>query len=80
MAKIGRKVRTPITFIKGYNLRDEVLRWQDLPITNTADTEHFLSPEDTREKLMLKTFHLKILRLCYQEMTRMYMMLWRKIN
>lgn len=46
---IGRTPRTPNATVNGYNLRDEVLRFLDLPIKNPADKDHYLSPESCRK-------------------------------
>ena len=60
--KMGRKVRTPVTFVNGYNLRDEMLRWQDLATVNDADSEHFCHQERQKTKLIMKIFYLINLR------------------
>ena len=42
-ASIGRP-KTPNVVVQGTNLRDEMLRWIDLPVPDPSDKEHFLPP------------------------------------
>ena len=37
--------------VNGRNIRDEVLRFNTLPVENTDDTDHFLSPADARKHI-----------------------------
>ena len=48
-AGIGIEVKTPHIYFGGYNLRDEVLRWDEYPIVGSSNSEHYLSPEVTRD-------------------------------
>ena len=47
-SKIKRNVHTPDVLVDGYNLRDEVLRWTDLPVPNRSDPDHFYSAPEAR--------------------------------
>ena len=49
--KVGRSVRTPDVEVNGRNLREEVLRFNTLPVENENDDEHFLPPPDAREHI-----------------------------
>ena len=49
-AKIGRGVRTPDVQVGDCNLRQEALRWLDLPVPNPSDPDHYLSPKEARVK------------------------------
>ena len=33
----------------GYNIRNEFLRWDEYPIVGSSNSEHYLSPEATRD-------------------------------
>ena len=50
-AGIGRAVRKSHIFVGEYNISDEVLRWDDYPIVDSSDSEHYLSPEATHDYL-----------------------------
>ena len=47
--KIKRSSCPPTVFLEGYNLQDEVLRFQDLPVPNPSDKDHYLSATKARE-------------------------------
>ncbi|KAL7528721.1 hypothetical protein ACHAWF_008133 [Thalassiosira exigua] len=49
--KIGRSPRTPNVEVNGRNIRDEVLRFNTLPVENKDDMDHFLSPADARKHI-----------------------------
>ena len=48
-AGIERKVRTPEIYFSKYNLSNEVIRWDDCPIVDSSDSDHYLSPESTSD-------------------------------
>eukprot|EP00957_Ditylum_brightwellii_P050313 3815507-Ditylum_brightwellii.AAC.1 len=50
-ACIGRMPCTPNVEVDRYNLQKEILRWNDLPVVDFSNKEHFLSPEDTWRKI-----------------------------
>ena len=45
----GREVRTPQIYVGEYNLRDELLRQADYPISESRNYDHYLSPEATHD-------------------------------
>ena len=50
-ASIGRTPKTPNVVVQGTNLRNEMLRWIDLPVLDPYDKEHFLPPQQAREAI-----------------------------
>ena len=45
---IGRSPRTPNVVVDGRNLREEVLRFETLPVPNKDEPEHYLPPAAAR--------------------------------
>ena len=50
-ALIGRTPKIPNAVVQGKNLRDEMLRWIDLPVPDPSDKEHFLPPQQARKAI-----------------------------
>jgi len=61
-ARIKRKIRTPDVEVDGYNLREEVLRWQDLPVPNPFDNDHYLPANEARVYIDTKGVSLEALK------------------
>ena len=61
-AKGSRKNRTPDVEVDGYNLWEEVLCWQDLPVPNPFDNDHYLPATETRVHIDTKGVSLDALK------------------
>ena len=57
--RLERNIIAPNVKLDGYNLREEVLRWIDLRMPNSADPSHFLSPIEDREAIDNNNFSLE---------------------
>jgi hypothetical protein len=49
--KVGRSVQTPNVEVNGINLRDDVLRFNPLPIPDPSNPDHFMTPAAAREHI-----------------------------
>eukprot|EP00957_Ditylum_brightwellii_P184965 14086419-Ditylum_brightwellii.AAC.1 len=47
--KVGRSMHVPDVVVDGVNVRKEVLHLTILPVPNTSDKDHYLSPAEARE-------------------------------
>ena len=50
--RIGRSVRTLDVVVNGMNMREEILRFNSLPIDDPADKDHYMSPAAAREYIV----------------------------
>ena len=49
--RLGRSVRAPNVVVDGTNLREEILRFNSLPIPDPLDADHFLMPAKARDHI-----------------------------
>lgn len=63
-ARFKRKIRTPDVVVNGRNLRQETIRWLDLPMPDPSNKDHFLSPVDAREYIDTNAVTFETLKKC----------------
>ena len=63
-ARFKRTIRTPNVVVNGRNLRQEVIRWLDLPLPDPSNKDHFLSPVDARNYIDTNAVTFETLKKC----------------